>query len=479
MNRSVWLAGLLAACASGRAPAPSTPTPAPAPASSTASAPSAPVPAPDTLSVDRPQYPSTYKRRANPPVLIRNATVLTAAGQELSNASVLFRDGKVVAVGAGVQAPSDAQVVDGTGKFVTPGIIDTHSHLGVYAAPGTAAESDGNEATNPVTAEVWAEHSIWPQDPQIPLAIAGGVTVMQVLPGSANLIGGRSATVRLVPARTVQEMKFPGAPYGVKMACGENPKRVYQNRGPSTRMGNMAGYRAAFIQAEQYRARWDKWLKDKKGDPPGRDLRMETLAGVLRGEISVQNHCYRADEMAQMLDLAKEFGFKIRSFHHGIEAYKVADLLAANQTAASVWSDWGGFKMEAFDEILENAALVTNAGARAVIHTDSPDGIQRMNQDMAKAYYAGLRAGITLTRDQAIRWITANPAWVLGIEQLTGTLEAGKQADVVLWSGDPFSVYSKAEKVWNEGWLVFDRLDPKHQYKTDFNIGQTAPGVGR
>lgn len=477
MNRSVWLAGLLAACASGRAQAPATPAPAPAP--SPASATSAPVPSPDTLSVDRPQYPSTYKRRANPPVLIRNATVLTAAGQELSNASVLFRDGKVVAVGASVQAPSDAQVVDGTGKFVTPGIIDTHSHLGVYAAPGTAAESDGNEATNPVTAEVWAEHSIWPQDPQIPLAIAGGVTVMQVLPGSANLIGGRSATVRLVPARTVQEMKFPGAPYGVKMACGENPKRVYQNRGPSTRMGNMAGYRAAFIQAEQYRARWDKWLKDKKGDPPGRDLRMETLAGVLRGEISVQNHCYRADEMAQMLDLAKEFGFKIRSFHHGIEAYKVADLLAANQTAASVWSDWGGFKMEAFDEILENAALVTNAGARAVIHTDSPDGIQRMNQDMAKAYYAGIRAGITLTRDQAIRWITANPAWVLGIEQLTGTLEAGKQADVVLWSGDPFSVYSKAEKVWNEGWLVFDRLDPKHQYKTDFNIGQTAPGVGR
>lgn len=477
MNRSVWLAGLLAACASGRAQAPATPAPAPAP--SPASATSAPVPSPDTLSVDRPQYPSTYKRRANPPVLIRNATVLTAAGQELSNASVLFRDGKVVAVGASVQAPSDAQVVDGTGKFVTPGIIDTHSHLGVYAAPGTAAESDGNEATNPVTAEVWAEHSIWPQDPQIPLAIAGGVTVMQVLPGSANLIGGRSATVRLVPARTVQEMKFPGAPYGVKMACGENPKRVYQNRGPSTRMGNMAGYRAAFIQAEQYRARWDKWLKDKKGDPPGRYLRMETLAGVLRGEISVQNHCYRADEMAQMLDLAKEFGFKIRSFHHGIEAYKVADLLAANQTAASVWSDWGGFKMEAFDEILENAALVTNAGARAVIHTDSPDGIQRMNQDMAKAYYAGVRAGITLTRDQAIRWITANPAWVLGIEQLTGTLEAGKQADVVLWSGDPFSVYSKAEKVWNEGWLVFDRLDPKHQYKTDFNIGQTAPGVGR
>ena len=474
MTRWLFPAGLVAlASACAGAGAQSAPAPAPAAGTSASSGRG------DTASFDRAQYVSTYRRRANPPVLIRNATVLTAAGQEIPNASVLFRDGKIVSVGAGVTAPSDAVVVDGTGKFVTPGIIDTHSHLGVYAAPGTQAESDGNEATNPVTAEVWAEHSIWPHDPQIPLAIAGGVTVMQVLPGSANLIGGRSATVRLVPARTAQEMKFPGAPYGVKFACGENPKRVYQNRGPSTRMGNMAGYRAAFIQAEQYRQRWDKWLADRKGDAPGRDLRMETLAGVLRGDISVQNHCYRGDEMAFMLDLAKEFGFKIRSFHHGIEAYKVADLLAASGTAASVWSDWGGFKMEAFDEFLENAALVTKAGARAVIHTDSPDGIQRMNQDMAKAYYAGVRAGIPLTRDQAIKWITANAAWVLGIDSLTGTLETGKMADVVLWSGDPFSVYSKAEKVWNEGWLVFDRLDPTKQYKTDFNIGQTAPGVGR
>ncbi len=216
-------------------------TPAPAPATKPADLPALFT---DTLSSDRPQYPSTYKRRANPPVLIRNATVLTAAGQEIANASVLFRDGKIVGIGANLSAPADAVVVDGTGKFVTPGIIDTHSHLGVYAAPGTQAESDGNEATNPVTAEVWAEHAIWPQDPQIPLAIAGGVTVMQVLPGSANLIGGRSATVRLVPARTVQEMKFPGAPYGMKMACGENPKRVYANRGaldPNGQHGRLSG----------------------------------------------------------------------------------------------------------------------------------------------------------------------------------------------------------------------------------------------
>ncbi len=433
----------------------------------------------DTLSFMRPQYPSTYVRRPNPPVLIRNASVFTAAGPEQRGVSVLFQDGRVVAVGRDLTAPAGAVTIDGTGKWVTPGIIDTHSHLGVYAAPGTQAESDGNEATNPVTAEVWAEHSIWPQDPQIPLAIAGGVTVMQVLPGSANLIGGRSATVRLVPARTVQEMKFPGAPHGVKMACGENPKRVYRERGPSTRMGNMAGYRAAFIEAEEYRMRWDRWLEDRKGEPPARNLRHETLAGVLRGEILVQNHCYRADEMAQMLDLAREFGFSIRSFHHGIEAYKIADLLARAGTAASIWSDWGGFKMEAFDQIVENLALVTRAGAIAVLHTDSPDGIQRMNQDMAKAYYAGVRAGLPITREDAIRWITANPAWVLGIDRTTGTLEPGKAADVVLWSGDPFSVYSRAEKVWNDGWLVFDRLDPDRQYRTDFNLGQTRPGVGR
>ncbi|HET9275773.1 MAG TPA: amidohydrolase family protein [Gemmatimonadales bacterium] len=475
MNRGSWTAGLvlLAACASSGAQAP--PGAAPAPQGQGAGAQAFT----DTLSFDRPQYPSTYRRRPNPPVLIRNATILTATGQEIGNGSLLMQDGKIVAVGTAVQAPSGAVVVDGSGKFVTPGIIDTHSHLGVYAAPGTFAESEGNEATNPNTAEVWAEHSIWPHDPQIPLAMAGGVTVMQVLPGSANLIGGRSAIVRLVPARTVQEMKFPDAPYGVKMACGENPRRVYGNRGPSTRMANMAGYRSAFIQAEQYRQRWDKWRKDRKGDPPARDLKMETLAGVLRGEIYVQNHCYRGDEMAQMLDLAREFGFTIRSFHHGVEAYKVADLLARAGTAASVWSDWGGFKMEAYDQILENLALLTQAGARAILHTDDADGIQRMNQDMAKAYYAGLRAGIPLTRDQAIRWITANPAWALGIERWTGTLEPGKMADVVLWSADPFSVYAKAEKVWNEGWLAFDRLDPKKLYWTDFNLGQAAPGVGR
>ena len=427
----------------------------------------------------RSQYASTYQRKANPPVFIRNATVLTAAGPEMQHASVYFKDGLIVSVGADTTAPTDATVVDGTGKFVTPGIIDDHSHLGVYAAPGTWAESDGNEATNPVTANVWAEHSFWPQDPEIPLAIAGGITVIQALPGSANLIGGRSATLRLIPARSVQEMKYPGAPYGLKMACGENPKRVYQRSGPSTRMGNMAGYRAAFIEAEQYRRKWDNWLKNKSGNPPDRDLKLETLADVLRGKILVHNHCYRADEMMQMMDLAKEFGFHIRSFHHVVEGYKIADVLAKEGVAASVWADWWGFKMESFDGVRENAALIQKAGARAIIHSDSEDGIQRLNQEAAKAMYAGIRAGLGTTREEAIRWLTANPAWALGIDSTTGTLEAGKHADVVIWSGDPFSVYSKAERVYNDGWLVYDRNDPAHQPKTDFNLGTAAPGVGR
>ena len=458
----VVLAALAGGCASAGARQASKPTPQAAQAA-------------ESSSTERAQYPSSYRRHPNPPVVIRNATIMTATGQEIANGSLLMKDGKIVAIGKSVDAPADAAVVDGTGKYVTPGLIDDHSHLGVYAAPGTDAESDGNEATNPVTAEVWAEHSFWPQDPQIPLAIAGGITTIQALPGSANLIGGRSAILKLIPARTVQEMKFPGARYGLKMACGENPKRVYHSRGPSTRMGNMAGYREAFSQAESYRRRWDKWHKDHQGDPPDRNLRLETLAEVLRGNIYVQNHCYRADEMAQMLDLAHEFGFKIRSFHHAVEAYKIADLLAREGTSVSVWADWWGFKEEAMDGIHENAALNQAAGGRPLIHSDSPSGIQRLNQEAAKAMYYGQRSGIPVTRDQALRWITANPAWALGLDSVVGTLEPGKMADVVVWSGDPFSVYGKAVQVYNDGWLVYDRNDPAHQPRTDFELGQTPP----
>ena len=460
------IATLLAACAR---PAPSTgPTPGTTPAQPARST----GPGPGAVSAPNADpFPSTYRAFPSRATLIRNATVMTAAGPTIRNASVLLRDGKIAAVGASVDAPADAVVVDGTNKFVTPGIIDTHSHLGVYAAPGTSGNNDGNEATNPVTAHVWSEHSVWPQDPQFPRNLAGAVTTLQVLPGSANLIGGRSVVLKVVPSRTVQGMKFPGAKYGLKMACGENPKRVYASRGPSTRMGNVAGYRSAWIQAEGYRRRWDKWNADKQGDPPSRDLNNETLAEVLRGNIFVHNHCYRADEMAQMMDIAREFGYSIRSFHHGVEAYKIADQLARDSISASIWADWGAFKMEALDAVKANAAIVERAGARAIIHSDDPSGSQRLNQEAAKAMYAGRDIGITITPDQAIRWITINPAWALGLQDRIGSIEVGKNADVVLWSGDPFSVYSRAEKVWIDGAMMYDRLDAAQRWRTDFELG--------
>src|SRR5947209_1987784 len=408
-------------------------------------APSAgPTPGPGAVSAaNTDPYPSTYVPFPSRPLLIKNATLLTAAGPVVRNGSILVRNGKIAAVGASIGTPADAvEGVDARGKYVTPGIVDIHSHMGDYPAPGVSAHSDGNEATNPNTANVWAEHSVWPQDPQFPRALAGGVTTIQVLPGSANLIGGRSAILKVVPSRTVQGMKFPGAKYGLKMACGENPKRVYQQRGPSTRMGNVAGYRAAWIQAEAYRRRWDKWNANHQGDPPARDLGLETLAEVLRGNILVHNHCYRADEMAQMIDIAKEFGYKIRSFHHAVEAYKIADLLKANTIGAAEWADWGGFKMEANDAIKANLAITDATGARAMIHSDSALGAQRLNQEVAKAMYAGRAAGINITEDQAIKWLTINPAWALGLDDKIGSLEVGKNADVVLWSGNTFSIYT-------------------------------------
>ncbi|CAN5895542.1 amidohydrolase [soil metagenome] len=422
----------------------------------------------------REAYASTYVPFSARTTLIRGGTVMTAAGEVIPNGQVLLVDGRIAAVGASVQAPADAVVIDATGKYVTPGLIDTHSHLGVYASPGVDAHSDGNEATDPVTAQVWAEHSIWPQDPGFPRAMAGGVTTLHVLPGSANLIGGRSVTVRNIPARTVQEMKFPGAPHGMKVACGENPKRVYGNRGrsPATRMGNVAGYRTAFIRGDEYRRRWDRWNNgNRQGDAPTRDLQLETLAGVLSGDILIQNHCYRADEMVMMLDVYREFGIKPRSFHHAVEAYKIADILAREEVSASIWADWWGFKLEALDATNANAAIVHRAGARAVIHSDDAMGIQRLNQEAAKALAAGREAGIEISDDEALRWITANAAWSIGVQDEVGTLEEGKRADVVVWSGHPFSVYSRAEQVFLDGALLYDRNDPSRQYETDFELG--------
>jgi imidazolonepropionase-like amidohydrolase len=434
----------------------------------------------DTTEVEAPNnaYASEYQARASVATIIRGATVLTGTGERLDAADVVMADGKIVAVGNGLAA-ENATVVDARGKWVTPGIIDVHSHLGVYPSPATESSSDGNEATAPVTAEVWAEHSVWPQDPGFVAALTGGVTAMQILPGSANLMGGRGVTLKNVPARSVMEMKFPGAPYGFKMACGENPKRVYGGRGsaPSTRMGNVAGYRAAWIAAADYRDKRTA-LAEGIGEAPMRDLKLETLAGVLDGEILVHNHCYRADEMAVMLEIAEEFDYKIAAFHHAVEAYKIPDLLAANDTCAAVWADWWGFKMEAFDGIRENAALLEQGGACAIIHSDSEIGIQRLNQETAKVMGAAARVGIEIAPETAIQWLTKNAAKALGILEVAGTLEAGKMADVVIWDGNPFSVYTRAERVYIDGALAYDRDNPDINPVTDFSLGTAAANGG-
>ena len=418
-------------------------------------------------------YPSTYRPIAAPPVLIQGATVLTGTGTRLDGADVLMRDGKIVAVGANLDAPADALRVDGRGKWVTPGLIDVHSHLGVYPSPGMSAHSDGNEATSPTTPNVWAEHSLWPQDPGFAAALAGGVTSLQVLPGSANLIGGRGVTLKNVYSTTYQGMKFPGAPWGLKMACGENPKRVYGSRGgPSTRMGNIAGFRAAFGDAADYMKK-RKGAQDANKDGGKRDLKMDSLAGAINGDIRVHNHCYRADEMAIMLDLAKEFGFKISAFHHGVEAYKLADRLGAEGVCGALWADWWGFKMESFDGIQENILLVDRApGGCAIVHSDSGEGIQRLNQEAAKVMANGRRIGIDTTPEHAIRWLTSNAAKSMGIDNVTGSLEPGKMGDVVVWNGNPFSSYAQAEQVYIDGAKLFDRRDPKLQPKSDFMLGQ-------
>lgn len=427
---------------------------------------------------DHNPYPSTYKPYPGVPTLLTNVTILDGEGGRIERGAVLFRDGKIVEVGQSIAAPEGAMVIDGAGKYVTPGVIDVHSHLGDYPSPGVQAHSDGNEITGPVTPEVWAEHSVWPQDPGFSRALAnGGVTTLQILPGSANLFGGRGVTLKNVYARTMQGMKFPGAPYGLKMACGENPKRVYggRNRMPSTRMGNIALDRGTWAKAVEYKRRWDRY-EENGGEAPSRDMAMETLRGVLAGEIIVHNHCYRADEMAIVLDMAKEFGYKVGTFHHAVEAYKIADLLKANGTCAAVWADWWGFKMESYDAIEENLAILEREGACGMIHSDDANGIQRLNQEISKVRAAAKRAGFVIPEEIAWKWAAITPAKALGIDAVTGSLKAGKMADVVLWNGNPFSVYTRPEKVWVDGALLYDMHNPKLRPVSDFELGQ--PGSG-
>ena len=434
-----------------------------------------------------------------PVVVIEGGTVLTATGEEFSPGTVILEDGAIEYVGDPVDTPEADVVIDADGRYVTPGLIDTHSHIGVYAEPSVDAHHDGNEMTGPSTPEVRARYGDWPQDPSIPRARAGGVTTALVLPGSANLVGGRGFTAIMRPGASADDVAFPGAPPTLKMACGENPKRVYGEKGgPQTRMAEYAQFRQLFHEAAEYRAGWRTYRKERaawelerkrasRGDDdvearkapaaPARDLGMDTLARVLDGEVLVQIHCYRAAEIRALVAVSDELGFPIRAFHHALGAYKVRDELIDRDISISTWADWWGFKMEAFDGIEENAALFEAAGGRPVIHSDSAIGIQRLNQEAAKAMYAGRRAGVDVDASDALRWITANAAWTLGIEEVTGTLEEGKRADVVVWNRDPMSVYALADVVIQGGEIAYERDDGRRP--TDFELENAAEEESR
>jgi imidazolonepropionase-like amidohydrolase len=389
-------------------------------------------------------------------VVIKNATVMTVTHGNITNGSVYIKDGKIAAVGAEVNAPADATIIDAGGKYLTPGIVDSHSHI--------ALDDDVNEATSPITPHMMMKDAFDYQDKAIYRALAGGVTTSLLLHGSANMIGGQAVVIKHKYGATRDEMLFPNAPRSIKFASGENPKRVYGSREqlPSTRMGNFAVQREALVQAQDYMREWDAYndkikrnKDDKDATPPKHDLKLEALADVLRGKIMVQIHIYRADEMLTEIAMAKEFGYKIRAFHHALEAYKVADQLAANNIAIATFADWWGYKQEAWDAIPWNATMSTRKGVRVAIKSDSEDYTRRLNQEAAKAMrYGGA------TEEEALKMITLNAAWIVGVDDRVGSIEVGKDADLVIWNGYPLSTSGVPEKVLIDGDIYFDRQQP-------------------
>ncbi len=386
-------------------------------------------------------------------VVIRGGTIFTVTHGKIENGSIYIHNGKIAAIGKTVDAPKNATVIDATGKWVMPGIIDAHSHI--------ALEDDVNEATSPVTPQMMMKDAFKYDDKAIYRALAGGVTTSLLLHGSANMIGGQAVVIKHKYGLGRDELLFPGAPQSIKFASGENPKRVYgqKNQAPSTRMGNFEVMRQSFTEARDYMRQWDDYeAKVKKGDkdatPPKKDLKLEALADVLRGKLLVQIHCYRADEFLTEMAIAKEFGYRIRAFHHALEAYKVADKIAADGVAIATWPDWWGFKYEAWDGIPWNAAISLHKGARVALKSDSEDVTRRLNQEAGKIIHYGV------SEEDALKMITLNPAWIIGVEDRVGSLDVGKDADISIWNSYPLSSAALADKVIIDGDVFFDRSLP-------------------
>ena len=379
--------------------------------------------------------------------LIRNGTVLTVSRGTIEGASVLIEGGKIAAVGKDLTAPAGALILDATGKFVTPGVIDCHSHI--------AADSI-NEGSVAVSSMVAMEDVLDPSDISIYRALAGGVTTANILHGSANPIGGKCAVIKLRWGKTADELLFEGAKPGIKFALGENPKREGRAVHPGSRQGVNDVIRDAFLRAKAYQAAFETYRSDKargkRALPPRRDLELEPLVEILEGKRLVHAHCYRADEILALLRLADEIGFKIRTLQHVLEGYKVAKEIAAHGAGASTFSDWWAYKVEAYDAIPHNAALMTRAGVLVSINSDSAEEIRHLPQEAAKAIKWG-----GLSEEEALALVTLNPAKQLMIEDRVGSIEVGKDADLVIWDGHPLSIYSKTLTTLVDGEIYFDR----------------------
>ena len=387
-------------------------------------------------------------------ILIQNATVMTVSHGTIEHGSVLIKDGKIAEVGQSIKAPAGAQVIDASGQFVIPGIIDCHSHI--------AAESI-NEGSVSVSSMVTMEEVLDPDDMDIYRDLAGGVTSANILHGSANSIGGQTLVIKLRWGQPASKLPFEGAMPGIKFALGENPKRSnfsipgQPRRYPATRMGVEETIRGAFSEARDYKKAWDDYNKrvasgEKNLIPPRRDLKLEPLVEVLEGKRYVHSHCYREDEILMLLRVAKEFGFKVRTFQHVLEGYKVADELAAAGVGASTFSDWWAYKVEAYDAIPYNAALMTRRGVVVSINSDSAEEATHLNQEAAKSMkYGGL------SHDEALKMVTLNPAMQLGIDKRVGTIDVGKDADLAIYNHDPLSAYAVVQKTLIDGRVYFDR----------------------
>ena len=390
-----------------------------------------------------------------PALLIRNATILTVTHGALENGDILIKDGKIAAVGSGLKAPADAQVIDASGQFVMPGIIDCHSHI--------AIDGDVNEGSVSVSSMVNIADVLNSDDPAIYRDLAGGVTAANILHGSANSIGGQTVVIKLRWGQPAAKLPFEGALPGIKFALGENPKRSnfrgfgLPDRYPATRMGVEETIRGAFVEARDYKKSWDDYNKrvaagEKNLIPPRRDLKLDPLVEVLEGKRYVHAHCYREDEILMLLRVAKEFGFRVQTLQHVLEGYKVADEIAAAGTGASIFSDWWAYKVEAYEAIPYDAALMTRRGVVVSVNSDDPAEAMHLNQEAAKSMrYGGL------THDEALKLVTLNPAIQLGIEKRVGSIEVGKDADLVIYNRDPLSAYAVVQKTLIDGRVYFDR----------------------